>query len=302
MAGPSDAREAWVEIRVDVPPGLEDEAGAQLCEPPVTGVLVESGSVRGHARADAWTEGDRAALDGRLAALGAGPLAVRVSPVEFDDAALDWRARWRPFRVGRVVIGARESLSRLRPADVALALVPGAAFGTGRHASTRFALRLAQDRIGRGTRVLDAGAGSGILAVAALALGAESALAFDIDPNAESCATSLARDNRCASRLVFRTGGFEVLRDEDRGFDLVFANLYADLLRERAADLASRVATGGLFVAAGLRAWEANEIEVIYGALGVRVTTRRARGRWAAFSGVKEGKVVPAEGLEPSTR
>lgn len=291
MTERTDGGSRWIEIVVAVPAGREDEAGEALCVEPITGVLVEDGRVVGHARAEAWTEAERAALDRRLAAL-APPLTATCSPVTFPDSALDWRARWRPFRVGRCAIGAAESLVRLRPADVALALVPGGAFGTGRHGSTRAALAFLQDVVSRGARVLDAGAGSGILAVVALRFGASRALAFDVDPNSASCAAELARDNGVCDRLEFRTGGFEVLTDADRGFDVVLANLYADLLRSRAADLVGRVAPGGAIVLAGLRAWEADAIEAIYRALGVGIVRRRIRGRWAALVG-RRGETRP---------
>ena len=76
-------------------------------------------------------------------------------------------------------------------------------------------------------RVLDAGTGSGILSVAAALLGAESCLGFDIDPYSADACNDLTRDNGVQSQCNFRTGGFEVLEDTDREFDVVLA-LYHD--------------------------------------------------------------------------
>src|SRR4029079_11480209 len=139
-------------------------------------------------------------------------------------------------------------------------LEPGGAFGTGRHPTTRALLLGLQERLAVGARARDpgtrhrvlarardAGTGNGVLAFAALVLGAERAVAFDNDPNALPYADELARKNRVRARLQLRQGGFEVLGERDLAFDVVLANLYADLIQSHAADLARRLRPGGWF-------------------------------------------------------
>ena len=136
--------------------------------------------------------------------------------------------------------------SRTRPDDVPLLFEPGGAFGSGRHPTTRMCLRALQAPLAGGrerrsgpVRVLDAGSGSGILAVAARLLGADEALGFDVDPHARRYAAQLAARNG-VDACEFRTGGFECLTDRDVDFDGLVANLYSDLLQEHAAALAHK--------------------------------------------------------------
>ena len=103
-----------------------------------------------------------------VAAHAEGQILIVLPP---EDWAVTWRKVWKPLRVGRLCILTPEWKGPLRPGDVPLCFEPGAAFGTGRHATTRRALVGLQQRLRPGERVLDAGCGSGLLGVAACLLG-----------------------------------------------------------------------------------------------------------------------------------
>ena len=208
---------------------------------------------------------------------------LRVLPAE--DFASSWRKAWKPFRVGRLCVLARWSRVRERPGEPALWLEPGAAFGTGRHATTRMCLRLLQERLRPGERILDAGQGSGILAVAGARLGARSALGFDVDPSAVRCAQELARENGVSERCEFRPGSFEVLAEGDGPFDGVLANLYADLIQAHARDLRACLRPGGWFVLSGCTVQSEETTRNAISAAGLHLEETRRIGRWAAFAG-----------------
>lgn len=296
---PDGALERWTELRVVCPLGWQElvaevlaGAGAAsavfgrtsigLPEPPEGCELVRA----------FWPGRDdtperRVALAARLAGLadatGAPELAgleVQFRPLPPEDWARSWKKSWRPFRVGRLVVAPPWKAPALRPDDVHLVFHPRSAFGTGRHATTRTCLALLQELVHGGERVLDAGSGSGILSVAALLLGARSALGIDIDPNAAPNARDLARDNAVLDRCEFREGGFEVLHPEERAFELVCANIYADVIAAHADELARRLAPTGRLLVSGIPADKRALAADALRAAGLVPLAKRVRGRW----------------------
>ena len=146
-------------------------------------------------------------------------------------------------------------------APVILELDPGLAFGTGTHPTTALCLEWLDGRIRGGERVLDYGCGSGILALAALKLGAGSASAFDIDPQAITATRENAAKNGLASRV-------EVAEREEAfagSYDIVLANILAGPLVNVAPRLARLAAPGGEIALAGMLARQANEVAQAYG-------------------------------------
>ncbi len=202
-----------------------------------------------------------------------------------EDYATSWRKSWKPFRVGRLCVLLPGSTRALREGDLPLQLEPGGAFGSGRHVTTRECLRVAQERVSPGESVLDAGSGSGILSVAAVLLGAEDALGFDIDPDAKPYADALARDNGVAARCEFRTGGFEVMAPADGRFDAVLANLCADVIGAGVSRLTLALRPGGWFVFSGCAEPRAALLRETLSGSGLCVEEERVCGRWHTFVG-----------------
>lgn len=288
------ATPGWVEVRVEVPRGWGELVAGAL-EPHTTG----SAAIESRDDADEVTallgrnaQSSRTAIARALASLGeieeelAG-LEPRFRELAARDWANAWRESWKPFRVGRLCVATPEWDGALRLGDRRLDLIPGGTFGTGRHSTTRTCLRVAQERVREGSRVLDAGTGTGILAAAAVLLGAAQALGFDVDPASRPAADELARANGLADRCEFREGGFEVLTDADRGFDGLFANLYSDLIQEHASALAARLAPGGWFAVSGCPVHHANETRAALEAAGLPVGETRTTGKWCTFVGTR---------------
>lgn len=160
----------------------------------------------------------------------------------------EWLAHFRPMRFGhRLWVCPGDSAAADEDA-VVVRLDPGLAFGTGTHATTALALEWLDGLDLAGRRVLDFGCGSGILAIAALRLGARAATAVDIDPQALAATRANAERNGVASRLTTpRDAG-----PPAGAFDVVLANILAATLIEEATMLTGHLAAGGLLLLSGI--------------------------------------------------
>jgi ribosomal protein L11 methyltransferase len=223
---------------------------------------------------------------GHLQAFGLRPIGeLRTAVVHESDWAEAWKSHFPVLRVGRrLVIRPSWRRHRRQPDDVVLALDPGMAFGTGLHPTTRLCLAaiesLADEGGLAGARVLDVGCGSGILAIAALRLGAAAALGLDTDPVAIEAAMANARRNRLARRLRARHGS---LPSGDGAHDLVLANLIASVLVDLAPALAAELGPRGTLIASGIFVDREAEVRPALEGAGLKVVTRSVEGDWIAL-------------------
>lgn len=204
----------------------------------------------------------------------------------------DWSERWKR---GLRAIEVSPRL-RVRPSFVAaaagraeIAIDPGQAFGTGAHASTRLALEcidaLAPD-LSSGARVLDVGCGSGVLALAALRLGAARAVGLDLDPLAVAAARENAAANALGARLHLLLGPIDALGGA--AFELVVANLLRSEMLPLLPAIAARTRSSGQVVLSGLLEEEAPALLEACARVGLRRRAERGRsdasgGRWRAL-------------------
>lgn len=295
---------AWTEVRVLVPDGWHELVAERLMFGPCTSAAFGRPSLG----VDEAPEGFdfvrvflsqaedcpelRAELTERLATLAAATgatelegLAPSFKQLPPEDYATSWRKSWKPFRVGPLCLLPPWDPREVGPGEQRLTIQPGGSFGSGRHATTRTCLRVLTRRIQGGERVLDAGAGSGLLSVAAVMLGAESATGFDIDPNSKLAGEQLAGDNGVAAACSFRIGGFECLKDSETEFDVVLANIYSDVIQAHALGLAGRLAEDGWFAFSGCPDHHREPTVAAIEAAGLVIEEPLQRGRWHTFVG-----------------
>lgn len=276
-----------VEVALGAVPAIEDLLSEQ--EEQRLMVLEDKPSGR------AWLTGYFEARDAAQGAWqGFAPLLdpewLATEPMISELADKDWKESykehfkaWKFGRLHWVPVWEREGF-RLPEGEEVLWLDPGMAFGTGNHETTRLVVerlvRLAAEK-GVGGRVIDAGCGSGILALSAVKLGYARVSAFDNDPLAVEVSRDNAELNGLAGRVDFFVGDL-VTGLAGRQAELVMANIQADVLMRFARQLLESVASGGVLVLSGILATELAQVQEAFAtqAPGWR-TDARVMGEWS---------------------
>ena len=216
------------------------------------------------------------------------PLLMTMDGIEDADWENNWKAFYKPLEIGgrlMVIPDWEEADSRGR---VALRLNPGLAFGTGSHATTRLCLTELEKYVRRGMKMLDLGCGSGILSIAALLLGAESAMACDVDEKAVDIAYENAALNGVdRSRYTVRAGdvlgdsGFQ--KELGSGYDVVAANIVADVIIALAPNVHHLIKKEGVFICSGIIDTRAEEVRSALEDSGLLVLEANALEGWYCF-------------------
>ena len=280
-------------MAISIPASIEDEAAALLMELGARGVSVDTSApglpAPDPVRLRAWFDPpasppDPDSIERRLAPLAAGLSPARVlsvTGVEDGRWVEAWVAALAPFPVGeRFVVTPVEDLDEAPP-RMNLFICPSRAFGTGEHPTTRMCLEEIERCRPAGRAVLDAGTGSGILAIAATLLGARFVAGYDNDPEAIEVAVKNARLNGAAGKIRFVLG--DTASIDDPCFDIVVANLNGTILTGAIPELASRLAAGGALILSGILPGEIAAISAVAAAAGLGVEREIVRDGWACL-------------------
>ena len=216
------------------------------------------------------------------------PLIMTMDGVEDADWENNWRAFYKPMEIGERLIVVPDWETADPKDRVELRLEPGLAFGTGSHATTRLCLTALEKSVKSGARVADLGCGSGILSIAALLLGAETAFACDIDEKAVDIAYANAALNGVGrDRYTVQAG--DVLTDAGLqkelgdGYDIVVANIVADVIIALAPAVGRLLKQDGLFIASGVIDERAAEVRGVLEAQGFTVVEENQSEGWSCF-------------------
>ena len=305
----------WLEISIDAPNGDTEALCLRLEELGVTGLVIEDekdigtflresgrfwdavdeeflASRRGVSRVKLYLsddgEGEKTLgeLTPQLRALGYDPQLRRVRDEDWEN---NWKQYYRPMAVGEKLLILPEWERETDPAGrVPLYLDPGLIFGTGAHPSTRMCLEALEPLAPKAEKVLDLGCGSGILAIAALLLGAKTALGCDIDPAAPRIAGENAALNGVEDRLTVLAGDAtsdKTLREAIGGpeYDLVFLNIVADVILLLLPDIPRWLKPGGTLIISGVIDGREEEIAAALEAQNFSFGHRRL-GDWHSFA------------------
>ncbi len=271
-----------LDIRFDPGPGagtLQDQLYAELD-------AFEPTAIHEYEGGDGWrvffrTRALRADAHHALTT-GFGGHVLDLTPLDVDDE--DWARRSQAnitaIQVGRITVAPpwdvpRSALRAGVSGDIIIIIEPSMGFGTGHHATTRLCLELLQQIDLAGRRAIDIGTGSGVLAIAARALGAAEVTAVDTDPDA----LRNARENAAQNGVDLAIVEADLDRWRAAPADLVVANLTGAVLRRLAGRLRSLVAPGGTLIVSG---FSPDEADGVTAALGFATHDVRVEGEWAA--------------------
>ena len=305
----------WLEVSLNVKAEDLDQVSAQLIANGVPGLAVEEEEefrafleenrqywdyvddellerMKGVSRIKLYVTDDD---DGKkqLAAYLAGvDLPYTTVPLREYDWAHSWQKYYRPLAVGEklwIVPEWERDSAELPAGAVRLLMNPGLTFGTGSHASTQLCLEGIQEVLKPDSLVLDLGCGSGILAVAALCLGARHATGVDIDPKAvdvayENAALNGIGRDKCrflAGNVISDRSLVEELARERA--DLVLANIVADVIIPLAPVVPRLLAAEGTFLCSGIIDTRGDEVAAALEQAGLTVTRRREKNGWVAL-------------------
>ena len=226
-----------------------------------------------------------------------GSLEIVTDEVKEDDWANNWKQYFKPLKIGeRILIKPSwETVSKEDEEKYKIVkLDPGSSFGTGQHETTKLCLEVLQNNKTEGARVLDMGCGSGILTIASMLLGADSALAVDIDQNA----CDIARENLCSNG--FGPERAEVLCGDATSdmelynrivgageYDVILANIVADVVIRLIPDVGSFMDENAVILVSGIIEPRRDEVVEALAEYGYQIIDSREEKGWCAMAAVR---------------
>ena len=301
----------WIEVSVPTRSDEIDDVCAQLAELGAGGMVVEDetdfqqfleqnhqywdyvddaleAQFRGVSRIKFYLADDD---DGRaqLAAIRAGiGRELTTATVRDSDWENNWRQYYQPIETGERLVVVPEWLDAPADGRLPLRLDPGLIFGTGSHATTRLCLQALEKHIRGGEKMLDLGCGSGILSIAALLLGAEDAFACDIDDKCVGVAYENAALNGIGrEHYTVRAGDVlsdkRLAREFGGDYDIVVANIVADVIIALAPQVRPLLKKGGLFLCSGIIDDRAVEVADALRLAGWAIMEARESEGWFSY-------------------
>ena len=284
------AKGTSIEDRFDAFSEPTDATQWDLIDPSVIEKMDEDTLVHAYFPAETTSRETIESLRARLAALtpeslgfDAGKRALEIANVREEDWAENWKKYYKPFRVGRHLV-VRPVWEKYEPqaGDKIISIDPGMAFGNGTHETTSMCLGLVEDYIKPGDTVLDVGTGSGILAIASVLMGAQSALGIDLDPVAVRVANENIERNGLSGRVHAQVG--DLVKGIDTQADVVFANIIADAVILLSRAVRAHMKPVGVFICSGISLEREQDVLDALAEAGFTVDRIEHRGEWSAIA------------------
>ncbi|PKM66967.1 MAG: 50S ribosomal protein L11 methyltransferase [Firmicutes bacterium HGW-Firmicutes-2] len=212
--------------------------------------------------------------------IGSGVITIETMPDE--DYENKWKTFYKPFRVGdHMVITPIWEKPDLIEGDMVIAIDPGMAFGSGTHETTYLCIEALQACDHDLGQVADIGCGSGILAIAAVRLGAKSAIGVDIDENAVKIAKENVKHNALEDKVTICKG--DLLENILSPVNTVIANILAEVIIDITEDVKKILHTSGVFIASGILNEKEKAVTDSLTHAGFNILEIRRKGEWVAI-------------------
>ncbi|MBO5535731.1 MAG: 50S ribosomal protein L11 methyltransferase [Clostridia bacterium] len=212
-----------------------------------------------------------------------GSLRIESEQVQDEDWAENWKKYYKPTRIGKTLV-IRPSWENYTPGpdDRVIEMDPGMAFGTGTHETTSMCMEQLEHYVRPGCTCIDVGCGSGILALAAVKLGASDALAIDLDQDAVRVAAENVERNHLSDKIRVVHG--DLLERSEETADVIVANIIADVICFLCAPAKKHLNPGGVFICSGIiREREADVCHALEAA-GYHIDRRMEKGEWVCLA------------------
>ncbi|APT14660.1 50S ribosomal protein L11 methyltransferase [Lactobacillus jensenii] len=214
--------------------------------------------------------------------LDTGKKEISYDYVQDEDWNKVWQKYYHVLNFSRhlAIVPEWENYQPEFPDQKVITLDPGLAFGTGGHTTTQLVMMALERSLTKPVKVLDVGTGSGILAIAASKLGAKSVLATDISDEAVTAANENIALNKLNNIEVIKAN---LLKDVDGKFDLILANILAEILFDLIPDLDKHLAPNGKVIFSGIDYLQAEKVKQRLADNGFSVKTTMQEGRWVCL-------------------
>ena len=281
----------YLEVQIDSPPEIAELVNLSLFELGAQGLVEQPGGVTAFFPDCSEQELTVNILSAVRQAGAAAGMAVSPNVSVRRCAERDWNAEWKrgwePLRISDGIMIKPSWLDL--PSDappLVIEIDPEMAFGSGDHPTTKLVLQLLEKDVCAGDCVLDVGTGTGILAIAALKLGAGQAVAFDVDPQAAQTAKKNAALNGVAERMTVFTGDIQAVRQE--AFDLIVANVNRTQIVRLLEAMSRKLRLQGFCLLSGILTSEEELIRRACAHSGLTVLQVLSEKEWLAFE-VRKG-------------
>lgn len=219
---------------------------------------------------------------------------IEVSETEDVDWRNNWKQYFKPFYVDDILVAPSwTELQKDRTPSIVLRIDPGTAFGTGMHETTQLCIRALKKYVKPGMKMLDAGTGSGILAIAALKLGASAATGTDLDP----CTVDAVAENKASNGIddeAFRLIIGNLIDDEKTRdevgygcYDIVTANILADVLVKMTPAVVPAMKKGGIYITSGILDGQQEKVIRACKEQGLEILSTDRQGEWVSVAARK---------------
>ncbi len=228
---------------------------------------------------------DLSFLKERLSANAFDDAKIEVVGVCEEDWANSWKAYYKPFRIGKIVIVPAWEKYQAQEGEIIVTMDPGMAFGTGTHETTRLIIGLLQKYVKAGDSLLDVGTGSGILAICGAKLGAGECYAYDIDPMSVRVANENIKDSGLEGRIVCEQS--DLLKQAYKmagGYNIVCANIVADIIIRMTPDVSDFMNDKTVLLASGIISERCHDVVECFEQNGFKIVEVAEDNGWCALA------------------
>ena len=211
------------------------------------------------------------------------PYTQTLEGMEEENWADSWKKYFKPIPLGKVTIVPAWEEYEQKTEEVVIRIDPGMAFGTGTHETTRLVMKIMQDVVSGGEKVLDVGCGSGILSICASKLGAESCNAYDIDPVAVKVTKENAIISGCPNIYADTSDLLKGVERKAGGYNVCVANIVAEIILRMLPDIGTYLAPSAPIILSGIVKEREEDIKNAAQSLGYTIERIERENDWVAM-------------------